>query len=97
MWFKWDGEFLYFTHTTTRQKYRNVSQQPNVSISIADPVDDLRYLEVRGVVERIDADSEGAFFMELAERYDVPFAGRPPPDAKNRVVLVVRPTATSRQ
>ena len=97
MWFKWDGKFLYFTHTTTRQKYRNVSHEPNVSISIADPSDALRYLEVRGVLERVDADSEGEFFMELADLYDAPFAGKPPRDANSRVILVVRPTATSRQ
>jgi PPOX class probable F420-dependent enzyme len=51
MWFDWDGELLRFTHTTKRQKYRNVTANPNVAMSISDPDNPYRYLEVRGVVE----------------------------------------------
>lgn len=97
MWFKWDGELLYFTHTAGRQKHRNVSANPTVSISVNDPDQPYKYLEVRGTVERIDRDPEGDFFVELAERYEAPFGTNPPPDAADRVVIVVRPTATSKQ
>jgi PPOX class probable F420-dependent enzyme len=96
MWCKWDGEFLYFTNTTTRYKYRNVTANPTVSVSINDPDAPYRYLEVRGVVERIDPDPEGKFFTELADRYGMDFGG-PPGDAEHRVVYVIRPTATSKQ
>jgi PPOX class probable F420-dependent enzyme len=48
MWFDWDGELLRFTHTTKRQKYRNVTANPNVAMSISDPDNPYRYLEVRG-------------------------------------------------
>ena len=37
MGFDWDGELLRFTHTTKRQKYRNVTANPNVAMSISDP------------------------------------------------------------
>jgi len=37
MWFDWDGERSRFTHTTMRQKFRNVKNQPQVAVSIADP------------------------------------------------------------
>ena len=37
MWFAWDGELLRFTHTTKRQKYRNIAANPNVAMSIIDP------------------------------------------------------------
>lgn len=67
-----------------------------MAISINDPDQPYRYLEVRGVVERIDADPRGAFFLELADRYSLPIEG-PPGDAAHRVVYVVRPTATSYQ
>lgn len=96
MWCRWDGEFLYFTNTTTRYKYRNVTANPTVSVSINDPDAPYRYLEVRGVVERIDPDPEGKFFTELADRYGMDFGG-PPADAEHRVVYVVRPTGTSKQ
>ncbi len=96
MWCLWDEEFIYFTNTTTRYKYRNVTQNPVVSLSINDPEQPYRYLEIRGVVERIDPDPEGAFFLRLAERYKLTMDG-PPADAEHRVVYVVRPTGTSKQ
>ncbi|MET8153122.1 PPOX class F420-dependent oxidoreductase [Actinoplanes sp. NPDC049668] len=97
MWFSWDGEFIRFTHTNFRRKYRNVTANPAVSISIVDPSDPYRYVEVRGVVERIDADPTGAFFVELAKRYDAPFGTNPPTDAADRVIFVVRPTAVGKR
>lgn len=96
MWFTWDGEYLYFTNTRTRQKYVNVTAHPAVAISVNDPDQPYRYLEVRGVVERIDDDSSGAIFAALAERYGLTMDG-PPGDVADRVTYVVRPTATSRQ
>lgn len=96
MWFSFDGEFLYFTNTTTRQKYRNVRTDPRVSVSVNDPEQPYRYLEVRGVVERVEPDPEGVFFTQLATRYGMDFGG-PPADAAHRVVYVVRPQASSHQ
>jgi PPOX class probable F420-dependent enzyme len=97
MWFAWDGEFIRFSHTNFRQKYRNITANPAVAVAIVDPDDAYRYLEVRGVVERIDPDPTGAFFVELAKRYDAPFGTEPPTDAAERVIFVLRPTAVGRR
>jgi PPOX class probable F420-dependent enzyme len=91
MWFGWDGELLRFTHIPKRQKYRNIQANPHVSLSVADPDDGYRYVEVRGVVERIEDDPGGRFYMELSARYGEPMT-EPPPDADDRIVIVVRPT-----
>lgn len=96
MWFAWDGEFIRFTNTTTRYKYRNVTSDPHVAVSVNDPEQPYRYLEIRGKVVRIDEDSSGAYFLTLAERYGMQLDG-PPPDAPDRVVYVVEPTAVSFQ
>lgn len=96
MWFSWDGVHLRFTNTTTRRKHRNVSNEPRVAVSINDPDQPYRYLEIRGWVERIEPDPGAVFFAELAERYSMPIDG-PPPDAADRVVFVVRPEAVSYQ
>lgn len=96
VWTIWDGEFLRFTTTTDRQKGRNASARPHVAISINDPGQPYRYLEVRGVVERIDPDPEGVFFDVLAKRYGLPYEA-PVGDAERRVVLVVRPTRFTSQ
>jgi PPOX class probable F420-dependent enzyme len=96
MWFAWDGEYLRFTNTSVRQKYKNVTANPDVAISVNDPDQPYRYLEVRGRVVRIDEDPEGEFFAELAERYGLKLDG-PVGDAQYRVVYVVEPTAISKQ
>jgi PPOX class probable F420-dependent enzyme len=62
MWFVWDGEHIKFTHTTERQKYRNIKRDPRVAISITDPDDSYIYAEFRGVVERIEEDPTGALY-----------------------------------
>jgi PPOX class probable F420-dependent enzyme len=94
MWFSWDGTHLRFTHTTSRQKYHNVTAEPRIAMSVNDPDRPYRYLEVRGRVERIDPDPEAVFFAELAKRYGLDLDG-PPGDAAHRVVFVVRPDAVS--
>jgi PPOX class probable F420-dependent enzyme len=90
MWFVWDGEFIWFTHTNYRQKYKNIAHEPRVSISILDPDNTYGYVEIRGVVDRIDEDPEAKLYQRLSERYD----GTPitPPDAEKRVAVAVRPT-----
>jgi PPOX class probable F420-dependent enzyme len=97
MWFSWDGEFIRFTHTNFRRKFRNITANPAVAISIVDPSDVYRYIEIRGIVERIDPDPTGAFFVDLAKRYDAPFGTEAPTDAPARVVFVVRPTAVGKR
>lgn len=96
MWSVWDGTHLRFTTTSTRQKHRNVTADPRVSISITDPDRPYRYLELRGRVTAIEPDPTGAFFTELATRYGRDLGG-PPADAADRVVLVVTPESASSQ
>jgi PPOX class probable F420-dependent enzyme len=90
MWFRWDGRRIRMTHTRTRQRFRNVSAEPRVSLSIVDPDDPLRYLEVRGVVEAIEDDPDARFYQKLREHYGS--TGGRIHDADVRVVLVIRPT-----
>jgi PPOX class probable F420-dependent enzyme len=94
-WFRFDGEYLWLTTITSRQKHRNWQVQPAVALSITDPGQPSRYLEVRGRVERIVPDPEGAEFVRLAERYGMPQG--PPADAAERIAVAVRPLHTTTQ
>jgi len=90
MWFDWDGQHIRMTHTKTRQKFRNLENDPRLALSIADPDDPYRTLEVRGVLESIvDDDAEASFYQSLQRRYHNVY---PVPDADVRVILVIRPT-----
>ncbi|KZE42177.1 MULTISPECIES: PPOX class F420-dependent oxidoreductase [unclassified Microbacterium] len=86
MWFEFDGEHVLFTHTTTRQKYRNLQANPSMSFMVFDPDQPYRYIEVRGRLVDEVPDPEGAFYVRLGQRYGN--AGQqPPPDRANRVIL----------
>jgi len=89
MWFAWDGHCVRFSHTSTRQKYRNLLADGRVSFHVQDPINAYRTLEVRGYVESIDPDSDVTFYRSLQQRYghEVPIF-----DAAIRVVIVVKPT-----
>ena len=95
-WYLWDGEVLSFTTSTQRQKHRNVGRHPEVALSVHDPEQPYRYLEVRGVVESVEPDPRGEFFDVLARRYGLPYEP-PVGDAPHRVVLRVRPTRSTWQ
>jgi len=95
MWFEFDGERLRFTHTTKRAKYRNLQRNPSMSLSVIDPDDPFRYLEVRGRLVDVEPDPEGAFYVHLAERYDDPDT-EPPADRADRVILVMSVEKTTR-
>ncbi|MGP4104297.1 pyridoxamine 5'-phosphate oxidase family protein [Nonomuraea sp. KM90] len=96
MWAIWDGEFLRFTTTTDRCKCRNVMENPHLAVSINDPEKPYRYVESRGVVERVEPDPSGDFFDVPARRYGLRYAS-PVGDAERRVVIVMKPTRTTRQ
>jgi PPOX class probable F420-dependent enzyme len=94
-WFRFDGEYVWLTATSKRQKHRNWQFQPAVALSITDPDRPYRYLEIRGRVERIIPDPEGQEFVRLAERYGMPQG--PPPDAADRIAVAIRPEHTTTQ
>ena len=92
MWFWYDasrGE-LKLTHTRTRHNFRYLQREPHVALSIVDPDDPYRYLQLRGVVDHVEPDPTGAFYQQLQQRY----RGRTSEvaDRDVRVVLTIRPT-----
>jgi PPOX class probable F420-dependent enzyme len=97
VWIDWDGEFLKFSQTTTRQKYRNVRRDPHVSLSIQDPDQPYRYLEIRGSVERIEDDTDDRFINKLAKKYLDEDVYPWPVPGEHRVILFVRPEHTTTQ
>ena len=95
VWYGWDGELISFSLTKARQKFRNLTNRPSIALSIVDPANPYRYLEVRGTVERVDDDPQCEFINSMASKYmgvDV-YPGNQPED--ERVVIRVRPKHTS--
>lgn len=95
VWFDWDGTHINVSQTRTRQKMRNVEHDPHVALSIVDPQNPYRYLEVRGVVDRIDSDPDLEFINHLAQRYlgEERYPWHQPGD--ERVVIRITPVRAS--
>jgi PPOX class probable F420-dependent enzyme len=95
VWFDWDGGRIRFSQLPVRQKYRNLQRDPRVALSIVDPQNPYRYIEVRGVVERVEPDPDGAFMNKLAKKYtgeDTWGGGKP---GEGRVTIVIKPEHTT--
>lgn len=95
VWFGTENGNILFSQTKVRQKYKNVQREPRLALSIVDPANPYRYLEIRGVVERIDEDPDRAFINAMAKKYlgqDVyPWHN----EGDERIVIVVRPEHTT--
>lgn len=95
VWYLWDGNRVQISQTRSRQKMRNIEHDSAVALSITDPDNPYRYLEVRGEVDQIDEDPDRSFIDQLSQRYlnQSPYPYHQPGD--QRVIVGIRPTATS--
>jgi len=95
VWFGWNGSDIRFSQTRARQKFRNLTADPRVSLSILDPDDPYRYIEIRGVVTDIEDDPDLTFINSMAHKYlgldRYPWHRL----GDDRVIMVVEPTHTT--
>jgi PPOX class probable F420-dependent enzyme len=68
VWYDWDGTYVLVSHTKGRQKYKDVQRDPRVALSILDPDNPYRYIEIRGSVE-IEDDPNKTLINTLAKKY----------------------------
>ncbi len=68
VWVDYDGEHVIFNTVVGRLKERNLRQRPVVAITIADPDNPYRYLQVRGRAE-LDKRGAEAHIDKMAKKY----------------------------
>jgi PPOX class probable F420-dependent enzyme len=92
MWFLWDNQagLLKLTHTNQRHNYKHLQKDPRIAMSITDPDDQYRYIQIRGEIAQIEPDPTGAFYNTLRQRYRG-FTSEVR-DRDVRVILTIRPT-----
>ena len=90
VWADYDGTHLLVVMRKSTRKYKNVSHDPRVTVTILDPDDNYRYVEVRGEVEKMPEEGALEFSDEQAQRYwgveEYPYERDEP-----RVLLHIRP------
>ena len=69
VWCSYDGARILVNTVRGRQKDRNMSARPQVTLLAIDPDDSYRYIEVRGVVDEITEDGAWEHMNSLSARY----------------------------
>ena len=69
VWFEFDGRHVLVNSAKGRQKDRNVRRDPRVALSIQDPDDPYRFVQLRGRVVEITENGADAHIDRLAHRY----------------------------
>jgi len=69
VWFGFDGSHVLINSSKGRRKDKNIRRDPRVSISMCDPDNPYRYLEIRGKVVEILEEGAVAHIDALAGRY----------------------------
>ena len=69
VWYDLDGDRITVSTTKSRQKYRNLQRDPRVALTILDPENPYRYVEIRGRVAEMEDDPDDRFIDRLANKY----------------------------
>lgn len=94
VWYDWDGETLAISQTPDKQKYRNLQRDNSIAVSILDPDDPYRYIEIRGEVTAVEPDPDYAFIHSLSNSYmgrDYPYLQ----EGEERFVVRITPQHTT--
>ncbi len=69
VWVDYDGKLVRFNSAKGRVKDKNVRRDPRVSVSLQDPANPYRYLEIRGRVVEITEKSADDHINKLSQKY----------------------------
>jgi PPOX class probable F420-dependent enzyme len=93
VWFDYAGEKVRINSAKGRVKTRNMKENAPVALSILDPENPYRYIQIRGHVSRVTEDGASAHIDSLAKKYlgkdKYPF-GQP---GEVRVLFEIEPSA----
>jgi PPOX class probable F420-dependent enzyme len=90
VWFLHDDGVVKFSLNTTRQKTKNLTANPAVTVFILDTANPARYLEVRGDAT-VEADEDYAFADRVGAKYGGADLRAMDGPGQHRVVVSVNP------
>lgn len=97
VWCSWDGEHVLVNSVVGRRKERNVRHNPHVALTVIDPTNPYRWMDVRGVVDKIVPDTDYANINAHAKLYqgvDEYYGGYAPLSKRGteeRIVMKIKP------
>jgi PPOX class probable F420-dependent enzyme len=69
VWFDWENDQIRVSLYDSSQKMENLRRDPRLSLSIVDPANAYRYIEIRGVAVLFELDTGLEFITRMAGRY----------------------------
>ena len=91
VWVDYDGDYIVVNSARGRRKDKNMERNRAVALSIQDPENPYRYLEVRGRVEEITEDGADQHIDKMAKKYlnldSYPYRN----PAEQRVIYTIQP------
>ena len=69
VWVDYDGKYVRFNSAKGRVKDKNIRRDPRVAITLQDPANPYRYLEVRGRVVEITENGADDHINKLSQKY----------------------------
>lgn len=95
VWCDFDGQHVLVNTARGRRKVKNIEKDSRVALSIMDPDNPYRYLEVRGRVEEVTEAGAAEHIDAMAKKYlgvdEYPYA-KP---GEVRILFKIKPTHTS--
>jgi PPOX class probable F420-dependent enzyme len=95
VWFGYDGEQIWVNTARGRQKDKNMSERPQVTLLVIDPDNPYRWMELRGQVTESTEDGAVEHISSLAKHYvgrDDYYANNPEQRYKEtRVIYKIKP------
>ena len=95
VWVDFDGTHILVNSAKGRRKDQNMRERPGVALSMTDPENPYRYLEVRGRIVEVTEEGADAHIDKLAGRYmgveSYPFRR----DGEVRVIYKIKPEHTT--
>ena len=95
VWVDYDGDYIVVNSARGRRKDKNMERNRAVALSIQDPENPYRYLEVRGRVEEITEDGADQHIDKMAKKYmgvdKYPYRQ----SSEKRVMYKIKPERTS--
>jgi PPOX class probable F420-dependent enzyme len=69
VWFDWEDNQLRVSLYDSSQKMKNLRRDPRLSVSIVDPANAYRYVEIRGMAVSFQPDTNLEFITKMAGKY----------------------------
>lgn len=97
VWCSWDGEHVLVNSVVGRRKSNNVAKNPKVALTVIDPKDPYRWIDVRGLVIETVPDKDYANINAHAKLYvgaDEYYGGYAPAERRGkeeRIIFKIRP------